>query len=74
VSYKHTPPYGPQAQGVLFEKWITKKELAQHLGVSESFINKLMTEEALPHLKVGRAVRFLLSNVDAWFERKGYKQ
>jgi excisionase family DNA binding protein len=71
--YKETPPSGQRPQGVLFDNWITKKELAQHLGVSQSFINKLMAEEALPHLKVGRSVRFLLNNVYAWFERKGYK-
>lgn len=73
MSYKSPPSRESDGQGALFEKWITKRELAQHLGVSESLINKLMAEQAFPHLKVGRAVRFLLSNVYAWFEKKGYK-
>lgn len=55
----------------LFENLITKKELAHKLSVSEGLINRLMAEEALPHLKIGRAVRFRLSDVLAWFDHKG---
>ncbi len=57
----------------VFEKCITKEELAQHLNVSVSMINKLMAEECMPRIKIGRAVRFRLNDVYAWFERKGYK-
>lgn len=61
----------PRTDLALLEKWITKIQLAQVLGVSVSFINKLMSEEGLPHLKAGRAVRFRYSDVIAWFQKKG---
>jgi predicted DNA-binding transcriptional regulator AlpA len=49
--------------------WITKKQLATKLGVSVSLISKLMTE-GLPYLKVSRAVRYRLSDVEAWLLRR----
>lgn len=65
------PSKGAKAQVELFENFITKKELAQKLSVSEGLINRLMAEEQLPHVKIGRAVRFRLSDVLAWFDLKG---
>ena len=53
----------------LFENWITKKQLAQMLGVSISLISRLMTE-GLPYLKVSRAVRYRFSDVEAWLQRR----
>ena len=53
----------------LFENWITKKQLAQMLGVSVSLVSRLMTE-GLPYLKVSRAVRYRLSDVEAWLQRR----
>lgn len=52
-----------------FENLVTKKQLAQHLGFSESYINKLMTL-GLPRMKLGRAVRFRISEVMTWLERR----
>jgi len=54
-----------------FENLVTKQQLAESLGVSTSFINKLMSEEGLPHLKLGRAVRFRMkAEVVPWLERR----
>ena len=58
------------ANQILFETLITKKELVNGLGVSSSFINKLMAEEKLPYFKLGRAVRFRISEVSRWLERR----
>jgi excisionase family DNA binding protein len=52
----------------LFDKWITKKQLADALGMSISFINKWM-KYGLPCRRFGRAVRFRLYDVTAWLER-----
>jgi len=52
-----------------FENLVNKKQLAAHLGFSESYINKLMTL-GLPKIKSGRAVRFRISEVMAWLERR----
>jgi excisionase family DNA binding protein len=50
-------------------KWITKEELARCLGVSRSLVSRLMTE-GLPYLKVSRAVRFRLGDVETWLKRR----
>lgn len=48
---------------------LDKKELAQHLGISVSMVNKLIAK-GLPHIKVGSAVRFELEEVMKWLKRK----
>jgi excisionase family DNA binding protein len=55
----------------MFEKYITKDELAHFLNVSLSLIDRLMMTDGLPHLKIGRSVRFKVSDVLRWFGRKG---
>jgi phage terminase Nu1 subunit (DNA packaging protein) len=50
-------------------KWITKEQLANCLGVSISLVSRLMTE-GLPYLKVSRAVRFRLGDVETWLLRR----
>lgn len=61
-----------QRRGDLFiEKLIGREELAQFLGVSPSFISKMMALEGLPHVRIGRAVRFDLNEVRKWlFSRR----
>ncbi|MEY2987433.1 MAG: Helix-turn-helix domain [Pseudomonadota bacterium] len=54
-----------------FERYITKDELARFLNVSRSLIDRLMATDGLPHLKIGRSVRFKVSDVLRWFGRKG---
>jgi len=49
---------------------VTKKQLAQQLALSSSYISKLMCEEGLPHLKIGRAVRFRPKEVVEWLEKR----
>jgi excisionase family DNA binding protein len=58
------------AERVTFETLISKKELVVAFGVSSSFVNKLMAEEALPHFKIGRAVRFRVSDISGWLEKR----
>ena len=53
-----------------FESLLTKKQLAQRVALSPSFINRLMSEEGLPHLKIGRAVRFQVREVVAWLQKR----
>ena len=61
--YKHS-------SGVFFEKLLSKCQLAERLGISESFINKLMIEDGLPYIKLGRAVRFRISEVMEFLNRR----
>jgi excisionase family DNA binding protein len=52
-----------------FENLITKKELVTALGISSSFISKLMASGELPYFKIGRAVRFRISEISEWLEK-----
>src|SRR5947209_7514848 len=45
---------------------VTKRQLAQQLALSPSYISKLMAEEGLPYIKIGRAVRFRPKEVVEW--------
>lgn len=56
------------------EHWLTKRQLAEQLGFSESWIDKQMRAAGLPHRKIGDGrsapVRFKLSEVEAWMMRR----
>lgn len=49
---------------------ITKQQLAQHLSCSVSYINKLMNEGEIPYKKVGRSVRFLVTEIEVWLRKR----
>jgi excisionase family DNA binding protein len=44
-------------------------EAAQLLGISQSFLYKLAESKSIPHLRLGRAVRFDVAQIDAWLRR-----
>ena len=54
----------------VFDNLLTKKLLAERLGLSQSYISLLMKDEGLPHLKIGRAVRFRISEVAIWLQKR----
>ena len=54
----------------VFEALLTKKQLAARVALSPSFINRLMSEEGLPHFRIGRAVRFRVREVVAWLQKR----
>jgi excisionase family DNA binding protein len=54
----------------LFEIYVTKKQLAESLSLSSSFINKLMAKEGLPYRQIGRAVRFSVKEVAEWLQKR----
>lgn len=53
-----------------FEVLLTKRQLSERLALSQSFINQLMSDEALPHFRIGRAVRFRVREVVAWLQKR----
>jgi excisionase family DNA binding protein len=53
-----------------FENLLTKKQLAQMFCMGVSTISKLMDEHGLPHVKIGRSVRFRVSDVEAWLQKR----
>jgi|GEM_PF-1209111 excisionase family DNA binding protein len=72
--YLFQPRNDSNEQGVFFEKLVTKRELANLLCVSEGLINKLVGERGMPHIKLGRNIRFSVNAVFLWMEQKGFKQ
>ena len=53
-----------------FEILLNKKQLAERLALSQSYINLLMAEQGLPHFKIGGAVRFQVREVVAWLQKR----
>jgi len=54
----------------LGECLVNKKQLSHNLCLSQSYINKLMASEGLPHFKIGRAVRFRVSEIVVWLQKR----
>jgi excisionase family DNA binding protein len=48
------------------EPWVTLKEVAQHLQVSDETVHRWMSGRGMPAHRAGRVWRFKLSEVDAW--------
>lgn len=53
------------------EKWVGVDDVAAHLGVARDSIYRWVEKRGLPARKVGRLLRFKLSEIDAWVEAGG---
>ena len=50
------------------ERWVGVEEVAAHLQVGKDSIYRWIDAKGLPARRVGRLLRFRLSEVDAWVE------
>jgi len=50
------------------ERWVGVDEVATHLGVAKDSVYRWVESRDLPAHRVGRLLRFKLSEVDAWVE------
>ena len=50
------------------ERWVGVDDVAAHLGVGKDSVYRWVENRGLPARKVGRLLRFRLSEVDAWVE------
>jgi excisionase family DNA binding protein len=41
-------------------------EAAEWLGLSQSFLYKLVESDAIPHIRFGRAIRFDIKQLEDW--------
>lgn len=48
------------------EKWVTLKEIQNHLGVGRDTVLKWINNRNMPAYKVGRLWKFKISEVDDW--------
>ena len=68
---KISPRYSEKKRGNGMEKrLLSVDEAAQLLGVSQSFLYKLAESKAIPHLRLGRALRFDVVQIDVWLKRQ----
>lgn len=52
------------------ETLLTKKEIAKFLNVSVKMIDRRVSLNKIPHLKIGSLVRFSKKRIIAWAEEK----
>lgn len=57
--YEHRPP----------ERWVTKRQLADHLSVTPRWI-ELQQPLGLPRLSTGGMFRYRISEVEAWLRER----
>ncbi len=60
----------PMATGA-GQRLLTKAELIEYLHISRSHVNRLVFERGLPHIKIGKSIRFRIDEVLAWLSRHG---
>lgn len=49
---------------------LTPKQTATFLCISERKLWSLTNENQIPHIRIGRSVRYAVSDVEAWIETK----
>ena len=52
------------------EYLLSVPELSRYLGVSKSYIYKNVQREKLPHMRLGRLLKFNRAQIDEWLRRK----
>lgn len=54
------------------QTWLTIKEAARHIRMSEAFIRKNVRLRTIPHTRIGsKALRFSREALDLWLASKG---
>jgi len=53
------------------ERWVDVAEVATHLGVRRESVYRWIDAKGLPAHKVGRLLRFKLSEIDEWVRGGG---
>jgi len=53
------------------ERWVGVEEVAAHLGVAKESVYRWVEGKGLPAHRVGRLLRFRLSEIDDWVQEGG---
>ena len=53
------------------ERWVSIAEVAAHLQVTKESIYRWVASKGFPAHRVGRLLRFRLSEVDDWVQKSG---
>lgn len=49
---------------------LTKEQVARAIGISISYINKLISSGKIPYIKIGRSIRFLEADIQLWLQKR----
>lgn len=52
------------------EKWVSMKQICDHLGFSRDTVKKLINNDGLPGYKIDRKWKFKVSEVDNWIRTR----
>jgi excisionase family DNA binding protein len=52
------------------KRFLTAKEIALYLGLSEDTIRKWVVRGKIPHSKFGKSLRFDLQKIEPWIEKR----
>jgi excisionase family DNA binding protein len=50
--------------------WVSVSQLCGHLKLSKETVYNMVTENRLPHVKVGKSIRFDLLEVDEFLKKQ----
>ena len=53
------------------EKWISSKEVAEHLGINKDTLQRWINNKSIPCHRVGRLWKFRISEIDNWVQSGG---
>lgn len=66
------PDVPARARGPFFPRWLQTKEAAAYLGISQTYLWKLVTlKKAPPAIGKGRAKRYFTADLDNWLATRG---
>lgn len=56
------------------KRLLSVAEASCFLGISESFLYKLAEAKAVPHVRIGRALRFDICQLESWVRRQAVEE
>jgi excisionase family DNA binding protein len=54
------------------KEWLTVADLCELLGIGRTLAYELVTEHAIPAVRIGRAIRVRKADVEQWLEENRY--
>jgi len=55
-----------QRDSVMYDRWLSVDEIAEHLGVKKDTIYKWVRTTNIPYHKLGKLLKFQIREVDQW--------
>jgi excisionase family DNA binding protein len=56
------------------DRLLTVRELAEYVRVNPFTVYRWVAQNRIPHLRVGRTVRFRLEDIDEFMRERGHKK